>query len=261
MSTDYDKEKWGALDIKHLIIDTKDYIVFIDNDLDLDWITTTDYDSRGHKTPDLHSDILNRIALLECRPNGHFDQKITVDYKRLLGEALARSFSGEYDSANKIISESELYVDQRGMELSRRWYLSAAGLLCLILALIAFMVWPFRDWFIHIWGERFFTYATAMVFGSLGALLSIILRTGSEQFDCHAGRALHQIESSYRVVAGMLSALLAVLAVKSEFILPFLNGDSDQNTVLYFVAFVSGMSERIAPSITTKIEESTEKRM
>ena len=53
MSTDYDKEKWGALDIKHLIIDTKDYIVFIDNDLDLDWITTTDYDSRGHKTPDL----------------------------------------------------------------------------------------------------------------------------------------------------------------------------------------------------------------
>ncbi|WP_421854458.1 hypothetical protein [Marinomonas sp.] len=254
MTTDYDKKRWGELEISYLIIDTKNFIVFIDSQLDIDWITSDEYDKNGPKDSDKHAKILNGVALLECKPNGHFADKIQLDFKRLLGEALARGLAAEYDSANQILEQSEIYLTQRGRELSRTWYLSTAGVITSVVLATSIVAWPFRNLISNVWGSSFHLYATVMVFGALGALLSIIMRTGKEHFDCHAGKSVHQLESAYRIVAGMLSSFFVTMAVTSGFILPTLSTMTNLSITLYFIGFVSGMSERIVPSITTKIE-------
>lgn len=254
MNIDYNIAKWGKLPVKHLVIDTDDFIVFIDEALDLDWITSKAYDSRGHTDSKTHAYILNRVALLECRPNGYFTEKITLDFKRLLGEGLSRALSGEYDLAKQMIDDSEEYLDSRGKELSRTWYLRTAGQTCIIILAITLILWPFHEKINSTWGRDTTLFMTVMFYGAFGALLSIIMRTGKENFDCHAGEAIHKLESRYRIIAGMLSALVFSLAIKAHLILPSFLANSDSHYSLFMFSFICGMSERIAPSITTKIE-------
>jgi len=87
MTADYNKERWGELNLKYLILDSDDYIVFIDDEGDPDWITSSDYDKKGPATPEKHHDILNMVALLECKPIAHLSENDRLNFKRwcLLG--------------------------------------------------------------------------------------------------------------------------------------------------------------------------------
>lgn len=216
MSEDYNKTKWGTLDLKYLILDTEDFIVFIDNVNDLDWITTKEYDEKGHKSAEKHHETLNMVALLECKPLDHLSENNQLNFKRLLGEALARSLKHDYKKASSIIDHAEKFLIDRGKEISRQWYLNKAGTTSLIIFTIGVLLWVFRSFCIELLGNSAFMISLAMVSGGLGAFLSIIFRMGNESIDCLAGKKLHELESMYRIIAGMLSALMASLLVRSE---------------------------------------------
>ena len=55
-------------------------------------------------------------------------EKVIVDFRPLLGEALPSSLSDDYEIADKIIDDAEQFIQNRGEELSRQWYLSTAGI-------------------------------------------------------------------------------------------------------------------------------------
>jgi len=253
--TDYDKSRWGELALKHLVLDTEEFIVFIDNKNGLDWISTPAYDQKGHADKVAHNLILNKVAVLECKPNDSLSEKVILDFKRLLGEALARSLSGDYETANIIISDAAKYIEDRGKELSRTWYLSAAGRLSFWLLIAGLILWLLRGCLILLLGETVFTFSTVAVAGAMGALLSIIMRMGGESLDCHAGKKVHELESQYRIISGMLSALLVTGALTLELFLPMLSNVGNNTMMLLVVGFVSGMSERWAPSISAQLEE------
>ena len=40
--------RWPDVDVKYLVISTDDYIVCLDNDFDVDWKTSDEYDKSGH---------------------------------------------------------------------------------------------------------------------------------------------------------------------------------------------------------------------
>lgn len=127
MAEDY-KTRWPEMDIEYLILETKEFIVCLDSDLDVDWCTNDKYVDPKDENEKLHHAILNRMALLESIPSHELAQKIRVSYKRMLGEAIARSLSGDYDNASKILDSAELFIQGRNGELARSWYLSTGGI-------------------------------------------------------------------------------------------------------------------------------------
>lgn len=251
--SDYNKAKWGPLDVKYLVIDTSEYIVFIDTSNSLDWITSDEYEAKAHPELTSHHSVLSQVALLECKPSAHFPEKFTIDFKRLLGEALARSLAGNCESANAILVNAGTYLQNRGEEISREWYLTSSGKLTSIVLSIGVLAWIFRSFVIPIIGQSAFYLGLAIVAGALGALLSIIMRMGSEKLDCHVGKNIHELESRYRIIAGMLSAAFIYLAISSEIVLPILAKSTAGSTGSLLIGFLSGLTERLAPSISSKI--------
>lgn len=260
MKPDYDEEKWGWLDVKYLIVDTQEYIVFIDSEYDIDWKTTDKYDGEGHKDLSKHNDVMNTVALYECKPISDFDEKTRLDYKRLLGEAVARSLSHDYVKATNILQHAYSYLKDRGKELSRKWYLYQSGKITAIFFFIGVFAWIFREYAIAVIGIKAFYFFLSMISGALGAFLSIIFRMGNENLDCLAGREIHKLESTCRIIAGMLSAFFGALLVRADLFLPIFSKIDSIEVAVVLVGFVAGMSERFAPSLLAKVENGNSKK-
>jgi hypothetical protein len=61
-------ENWGHITYKYLIHAAEHYIVFIDNEGDIDWESSPEYDAKGHPDLHKHNAITNDAALLEVTP-------------------------------------------------------------------------------------------------------------------------------------------------------------------------------------------------
>lgn len=246
---------WPGAKVHYLVMETDDFIVFIDPEIDVDWITSKKFDEQGHNDLEAHNNILNRTAWLESLPTHDLNPKIRLSYKRMLGEAIARSLSHDYLNAGKILDESEVFVKARNEELARFWYLSSSGVMTFIILLCGFLIWYEREVVSQAVGEALFWLVIASVAGATGALLSIIMRMGKTSLDCSAGKTLHQLESVSRIVAGMISAVLACLAVYAEIIFPVFSKLGNARAFLVLISLVAGASERWAPSIIENLEK------
>src|SRR5437879_9432844 len=97
-----DAEKnWPHIHPKFLIRSSKDFIVWIDDDLDIDWQSSDEYDTKGHQDGHKHNLILNDAASLEATPCDALSTGTKIHFKRLVGEAITRSFDHGYDSATE----------------------------------------------------------------------------------------------------------------------------------------------------------------
>lgn len=251
-------DQWSHHDIGILIISSMEYIIYIDKEGCLDWETTPKYDKEiaGRTGYDLkkHNSILNDAAELETTPCNGFNLKTYHHFKRLIGEALACSFELDYAGARNMIVTARRFFQARSEETSRKWYLSSCAVITIPFVIAGFFIWIFRSSVICWAGETAFWLALATCFGTLGALFSVITRTGKLKFDCSAGIVLHCLEGSSRIIAGAISGLLVALAVKSEIILgPFAQGHH-AHVVLILAALAAGTGERLATSIISKFD-------
>jgi len=114
-----DAEKnWPHLKPKYLIRSTRDFIVFIDDDLDIDWQSSDEYDAKGHKDGHKHNMVLNDAALLESTPCEGLCTEMRIHFKRLIGEGITRSFDHDYASASKMLEAAAEYI-RRGVRKHR----------------------------------------------------------------------------------------------------------------------------------------------
>jgi hypothetical protein len=114
-------------------------------------------------------------------------------------------------------------------------------------------LWWWRDPLLERLGDSGFWLLLAAVAGTLGALLSVIGRTGKLEFDCSAGRALHYLEGASRIWAGALSGVIAGAAVGTEMILAPLSRGDRSHAVMLLAALAAGTGERLATSIISTI--------
>lgn len=250
-----DTEKWGDINVKLLIHETNDFIIFVNTSNDLDWVTSDEFDQREANKSNDRMEVLNKIAALECKPNKHLDQEVITNFKRLLGESLSRSFSGDDSNAINGLKIAEDYIEERGKELSREWYLSSAGQLSISLLLLGITIWSLHPYLENTLGKEFLSFFYMAISGSLGALLSISLRMGNENMNHHAGKKIHELEAKYRILSGTLSGLVLSIAVSTKMILPVLSELPDPKLALLVIAFFGGMSERLVPSISQNLEK------
>jgi hypothetical protein len=244
---------WPNCNVKHLVLSSERFIVFLDDVLDVDWSTSDAYDQDGHRDPRKHNAVVNEAALLEATPCEGVSLEIKTHFKRLIGEAIARSLGSDYIGANQMLRSAQLYILARSQELSRRWYLSASMVMALPFAFTGCVFWYTRTFFIKELGDVAFWLLLSSVGGAIGALLSVIQRTGRLTFDCSAGRALHCLEATSRIWAGAISGVLAGLAVRSEVILAVLARGERAPAIMMLAAFAAGAGERLATSIIADV--------
>ncbi len=247
-------EQWSHVEQQVLIRATRDFVVCIDNEGKIDWETTPEYDAKGPRDPGLHNSILNAAALLEETPSEGLPQDRILQFKRLICEAMACSLEHDYDNARKMLAAAEKYIHDRSEEMSRSWYLAASFVATLPFVVPGFVIWLLRSKAIIFLGNEGMWLVLASIAGAMGALLSVITRSGKLQLNSSAGRHLHYLEATSRIFAGALSAFLVSLAVKYEIIFGTFARGGKMEGVMLMVGFVAGAGERLATSIVSKLE-------
>lgn len=250
---DKTKERWPEMDIQYLVLEADNFMVCIDSELIVDWNTNDQF--QGHKDETKHNAVLNRMALLESIPTYSLHDNVRLNYKRMLGEAIARSLSGDYANGLKILDAAEGFISARNGELARAWYLTAGGATTVILVILGLIMWLARSEVKGAVGDILFWLIVAAIAGAVGAMFSIIMRMGKAKLDCSAGMTLHFLESISRIAAGMISAVLIGLAVYADVLLPVLAKAGNRRAFIILAALVAGASERWAPSLIEQVEK------
>lgn len=256
-SADYSK-KWDEFPHSVLVRSTRHYKVYLDLDGKLDWVSCHEFDlereQRSASQRKAEGKILGRIALAQCAPSEHLDNEIQKRFFMLLGEAHVSAFECEYDTANSLVDDAVSFLRERKEELSRSWYLRAAIRAGAISLVLGFCVWLARDPLAVYLGREGVDLIAFAAAGSLGALLSVIARSGKLRFDPSSGRALHDLEAASRICAGGISAVLAVLALRSGLVLGPLASAGGTGHVLLFAAIAAGGAERFGSSIIARFD-------
>ena len=254
-------KQWEHIAPQVLILATKRYIVFIKEDGDVDWETTTDYDKEATTTSGYDRDklnsVLNDAALVETTPSDGLSQVAKLQFKRLVGEAIARGLDHDYDGAKSIISSAGQFIRAR----TRRNFSILVSIGKLRHGRHAHISRHYRLDFPSV---RVFTFLTPIgmwlalsgVAGAIGALLSVIWRSGDLKFSPSSGEQQHYLEASCRILAGALSGFLAAIAIKAEIILTAFTHGQNLHSIMILAGLAAGSSERLIGSIISKFEVS-----
>lgn len=253
-------ELWAHHPVGVLIRRTKDYIVHINQETNrLDWGTSERHDLERDKLSQEEKSqyhaICGEVAILESRPNSEVPPSVLTDFRVLLGEALVCAFENDFAMARRMLISAEAFVNARGQELSRRWYLSASLACALPCAAFALVLWGVKDSMVATHGETVFWLLLSAMAGAVGALFSVILRTGRLHLDWASGRCMHNLEAFSRVLAGSISGVLVALGLKAELIVHVVLQPGKENHVIVLLAMASGVSERYVVSLIQKFEK------
>lgn len=252
---DYE-EDWPNLPIKYLIVASNDYIVFLDNANDIDWKTSDAFDAKEETLEEKkeYYSVKNEIDSAECTPLDHLDEKIIIGFKKQLAEALVRAFEGDFENAREMVKLAQDYIYKRNIEQSRYMLLVSCGLTTAVAILVSAIFWICRESLIFDIGNTVFYIILSVLIGSLGALLSVILRMGKTTLDYNASKKLHYLEGSSRIIAGMISAFIVTLCIKTGILLPIFTKIESTNIAMVLGGLIAGASERLAPSIISKLD-------
>lgn len=258
------EEKWKGLPIKYLVFSNDNYIVFIDYQNDIDWKANDEFELERDGLPKedkakFHN-VINNAASIESIPCDDLEDKVIVNFKRQVGEALVRNFHFDFVNATKMLALSREYIVDRNADKSRYLYLKASGVTTLFFSFWLVVFWLCRNLLIQEIGMDAFILSLCLFAGSLGAFLSIVLRVGNTNLDYHASKKLHFMEGGTKVVAGSISAFLIALCIKSGILLPIFTKVESTHLAMFIGAMIGGASERLAPSIIKKIEGSKDKK-
>lgn len=241
------RKKFGIVD-KYLIdmkwdpSDESDngYIVFIDFQNDLDYIDCRNLSEEREKEQSRWIAKLQHAEASQCK---HLPESQQMDFKRMLGVGYSHVLNGNFEDVVQVIEEARTYLKKRNREYSRELFLKSglpAALFAGFLGLCAYFSGVRDPW---IYG---------ILFGILGSFVSIWTRYGKIQFTGQAHRWLHILECYSRILIGTIFAVVAMVAIQCQLILP----DISVKEKLYsfiLASFIAAFSERFIPSIVERI--------
>lgn len=105
----YLKRRWGFVRFRYLILATERYIVFIDDELEVDWKSTAEWDQTLASQRREFDAILNRAASVESSDWENSDTQTTIKWKRQIGEAIARGLDTNFAGAVEMLDRAKDY--------------------------------------------------------------------------------------------------------------------------------------------------------
>ena len=251
---DADQERYRAffnIEDKYLIqyrIDKDDkegYIVFIDNECDVDWVDTrsTFYTEAEEKVKQQWIAKLDAVHMEPCTNISEedrllFKKKLAIGYELVMVKC--------FDDVQAVIDECYRFVKSRNKEVSRSLFLKASVPVTIIAIVVMALNMDVVKWH-EAWVAGFCT-------GILGSFVSIWTRYGKKVMTGLSSNWLHYAEALCRLLVGAIFAIVAILAVKCGLLLSSI----DVSLMIYtcaLIGFVAGFSERFVPSLVEKISK------
>jgi hypothetical protein len=236
-------------DVKWLIDSDDDYVVYIDQQNYVEWTM-----NRNDRLPPEAGPILTRAGWLESVDDEGLTETQLEMYKRLIGEGIARLFDRNLVGADAAMNAAQIWISARAAEASRMWLLTGASYALALMAAVClglFLVNGFNaDALLH--GRL--VVITGAAFGGLGAWLSILQRSGTENLDLGAGSVVRRIEGASRVFTGMVGGLFVSLLMVAGYLL---SAEITKSRPFFLaVCLVAGLSERLVNSLVGNVEAS-----
>jgi hypothetical protein len=240
-----------------LIVVEITYIVFLDEQLRVHWHYNDDYFNDEYpKFDEACGKVLGRQAHLEALSGLLLKDSHREAPQRMLAEAIARLLDDrKVDYANLLLDKAARFVEARSHERARGWYLWATLPTTLISLIFGLIFWINRQTILALLdfepGAADIFLGAAM--GSLGASISVLLRSDRLKLDPLAGRGVHSFEGVIRILVGAFAGMLFILAVKSNILLGTINQSANPRTILLTLSIVAGASEALLPSLINQI--------
>ena len=237
--------------IRTLIDATEKYIVYLDQDLYVEWSDLFE------KSPAGFEDVANKIGHLETLSITQLLPAQREPFARLLGEAMARVLGDQnQEKANAVLQTAEEFLKARGTENARRWYLQGVGVVTLTMLSLASVLWVIRSSISNAAWLNALEIGISGSMGSLGALLSIASRTEKINVEPVAGPIIHRFEGATRVLVGVGGALFVAIAAKANLLLGLVGSVGHPFLALVTMCIIAGASERLAPGLIKNMEKS-----
>jgi hypothetical protein len=239
-----------GVEVKSILHKTGTFVVYLDTEIDLQWIETFSKEDSAH-----FATVLNRVGYLVARSEflRHMrSDKTLINARNLIGEGLIQLLSTQNEAeANVALDTAEKFIDQRGTECSRLWYFLPFNIFFAI-SLAILLVCLVRD-------PNFAKTLplACCIAGGVGAFISSAM--GNTRIPCapSAGRKLHYLEATIRWGMGLGAGVLVYLPSKGNIAVGLLcSGTSGNNYGLLAVALLSGASEALLPSLIKKFDDS-----
>ena len=239
--------------INTLIDSTEDHIVYLDDDFYVEWA----YNRFQGKSPGGFDSIANQIGHLETLSITQLSKTQREPFARLLGEAMARILGGgEEKEAEEVLDKANSYLDARGSENARRWYLEGVFFASFVaLTAAAILFWVRTKTSNATWLNSVEIIIGAMM-GSVGALLSITSRSETIHLEAVAGPDIHRFEGAIRVLVGMVGGFVAAVAIKADLLLGVFHSLTHPFLGLIAACIVAGSSERLVPGLIRNMGKS-----
>jgi len=242
--------------IHALIHSEKECIVYLDEDLTVQWFVNDHY---GHRFAKGFSNVKNRMSYLEELSSANryaLAPRQLEAFRRMLAEAMATALDVDQKnavSAMSTLQKAEEYFRARSSERARFWYLTASIAVTVLLSFGLLAVWAWRQELHAILGPTGFLLCFGAGLGGVGAFFWIVLRFRNIVTDVTAGRWIHYLEGVLRILAGMTGGFVIVLAIKANVILGFI-GAEDNLVLLALFCIAAGASERMVPNLIKKVD-------
>jgi len=243
--------------VKSLIVKDDDFIVYLDEDYFVEWITGDNYDSKKG-WPRNYSDVLNRVALLETKSEIFLSKKQIPSFRRLLGEAVATMLdSRDSNKAFSFLNEAEIFLGQRINQKAERKTVISSAIILMLISILGSILWNYQSEISNHTSKDIYDIINLSLYGALGAFLSVVARKKETELDPAAGLFMYCLDAFLRIFVGVIGAFFIIVTIKAKIISSTLIPSDNSWLVFVALSIVAGSSERLVPSIIKKIEDSS----
>lgn len=236
--------------IYELVLNADEFVVYIAEDLTVQWRTTDQ-----HQQPQHCGEVLGRAAVLEAQSQFILDRKILAPIRLQIAEAIARCFAGNSKADSMLLlQEVKKQLGARNKEVAWLWYFTAAYAITGICVVLLCIFWIYRQPLTVFWGTTAFEVILGSLCGPLGAILSATSRARHLVLDANAGRTILCLEGLSRIGAGIIGSAFIGLALKSGMIMGGVEFAGSKTALLLALCTAAGASERLIPSLISAFE-------
>lgn len=217
------------------------YVVWEDHEGRI-WYETSDRNVIEQE--DFHK-FWNRFQLARVRSTKNLDTETKLPYQQMLSSAIASALEGQFMAASEALDAASDFLTTANERVSRSRYTFGAISATFVFVIASAIILSENNL------QPLVSIAsTAMLGGSLGALLSALAGKKTKLgFDPNASRLEGQLNGALRVLYGIVSAFLVVLAIESGVISTPLISDENKSLSLILVAAAGGFAERWAADL------------
>lgn len=185
---------------------------------------------------------------------GKIKQVLPKQYKKDAFSELGKDLF----AALNIIDEKDFYDTFKSLKhdillkaiepLRIRYIMSAVITTIVIIGILIPLAFIFKDY--H---QDAFICCTIPVFGSLGAVLSIMQRSTTLELDPLSSKKYVSLQGAIRAILGLLCGIFLLIVIKANLLLGTF---ASNNYVIAVFATIAGFSERFVPDLVNKFETS-----